>query len=117
MKEKFDIGTKVWVVLDDTLQPELVKGTIKGVSDDRGDYKYCIEFGDLFTVTGTSNIFTTEACALQRYSERLEMYISILIGEAQEIVTNLQRKQEQINEAEEKLIQCLKQRCNKLINK
>ena len=121
MEEKIEIGTEVWVVLDDTirlsLRPELVKGMVKGVSCESGDHKYCIDFGDYFVITGTSNMFTDETCALRMYSERLERYLSILISDAQELTTKLQRKYEKINEVEEQLAQCLKERCNKLLNK
>ena len=116
MKEKIDIGTTVWVVMDDAIKPELVKGAVKSVSCEGGDYIYCIDFGNYFVILGTSNIFTDEACALRRYSESLERYLSTLIDEAQEIITTLQRKNEQINEVEEQLVQCLIKRGNKILN-
>lgn len=120
MKEKIDIGTTVWVVMEgmeDTVKPELVKGVVKCVSCEGGDDIYCVEFDNFFVSTGTSNIFTDEVGALRRYSESLERYHSILIDDAQEIITQLQRKHEQINEVEEQLLQCRIKRGNKILNK
>lgn len=117
MKEKIDIGTTVWVVMEDTVKPELVKGTIKSVSCVGGDYIYCVEFDNYFVIADTSNIFTDEVGALRRYSESLERYLNNLIDDAQEIITTLQRKHEQINEVEEQFLQCLIKRGNKILNK
>lgn len=117
MKEKIDIGTTVWVVMEIAGKPELVKGTVKSVSCEGGDYIYCVEFDNFFVSTGTSNIFTDEVGALRRYSESLERYLNNLIDEAQEIITTLQRKHEQINEVEEQLLQCRIKRGNKILNK
>lgn len=117
MKEKIDIGTTVWVVMEDAIKPELVKGAVKSVSCERGVDTYCIDFDNYFVVAGTSNIFTDEVDALQRYSESLERYLNNLIDDAQEIITTLQRKHEQINEVEEQLLQCRIKRGNKILNK
>ena len=117
MKEKIDIGTTVWVVMEDTIKPELVKGVVKSVSCEGGIDTYCIDFDNYFVITGTSNIFTEETCALQKYSESLERYLNNLIDDAQEIITQLQRKHEQINEVEEQLLQCRIKRGNKILNK
>ena len=117
MKEKIDIGTIVWVVMKDTIKPKLVKGAVKSVSCEDGVYIYCVEFDNYFVIAGTSNIFTDEVDALRRYSESLERYLNDLIDDAQEIITTLQRKHEQINEVEEQLIQCLIKRGNKILNK
>lgn len=117
MKEKIDIGTTVWVVMEVAGKPELVKGAVKSVSCEGGDYTYCVEFDKFFVVTGTSNIFTDEVDALRRYSESLERYLNNLIDDAQEIRTQLQRKHEQINEVEEQLLQCRIKRGNKILNK
>ena len=110
MKEKIDIGTTVWVVLNVYgVKPELVKGAVHGVSYEGDDYVYCVEFDTYFVIARTSNIFTDEACALREYSEILERYLNTLVEEAQEITTTLQRKHEQINEVKEQLVQCLNQ--------
>lgn len=117
MKEKIDIGTTVWVVMEIVGKPELVKGTVKSVSCEGGDDIYCVEFDNFFVSTGTSNIFTDEVGALRRYSESLERYLNNLIDDAQEIITQLQRKHEQIKEVEEQIVQCLIKRGNKILNK
>lgn len=117
MKEKIDIGTTVWVVIEIAGKPELVKGAVKSVGCEEGDYIYCVEFDNFFVSTGTSNIFTDEVGALLRYSESLERYLNNLIDDAQEIRTQLQRKYKQINEVEEQIVQCLIKRGNKILNK
>ena len=117
MKEKIDIGTTVWVVMEIAGKPELVKGTVKCVSCEGGDDIYCVEFDNFFVSTGTSNIFTDEVGALRRFSESLERYLNNLIDDAQEIITQLQRKHEQIKEVEEQIVQCLIKRGNKILNK